>query len=129
MYCRTLTEHRFPNGFPNDNTPEITKISGVTILSVKRSFFEHIKIYETNLVSSHFRTKKHSFFGDLNHHGITFLFAALNHLPCLLVVPIKARPCPRKLGQHKANFVAVIGLAVYTEILADKYKQAKDSGN
>ena len=38
---RCFSEHRFPNGFPNEITPEITMISGAFYISVKRTFFEH----------------------------------------------------------------------------------------
>ena len=36
----TFSEHRFSNEFPNENTPEITQISGISYVFVKRTFFE-----------------------------------------------------------------------------------------
>lgn len=37
---RPFPEHRFPNAFPNKNAPEITRISGDSLSSEKRTFFE-----------------------------------------------------------------------------------------
>ncbi len=37
---RTFPEHRFPNEFPNENTPEIRVISGAFYVFVKRTFIE-----------------------------------------------------------------------------------------
>ena len=37
---RCFSEHRFPNGFPNENTPEITQIPGAFYVFFKRSFSE-----------------------------------------------------------------------------------------
>ena len=35
---RPFPEHRFPNDFPNENTPEITQISVDSLSSDKRTF-------------------------------------------------------------------------------------------
>lgn len=37
---RCFSEHRFPNGFPNENTPEIKQIPGAFNMFEKRSFSE-----------------------------------------------------------------------------------------
>lgn len=36
---KSFPEHRFPNEFPNENTPEIRVISGAFYASVKRTFY------------------------------------------------------------------------------------------
>ena len=41
---RWLREHRFPNEFLNEITPEIMQISGACCVSVKRSLFGNLRI-------------------------------------------------------------------------------------